>query len=161
MKKTDISYPSDDERWKKVQQSLRKNRYSKDALIEVLHVVQEEFGYISEEAITYVAESLKLPYSRVYGVVTFYHFFSLIPKAEHNCIVCTGTACYVKGSSRILQQVSKLFGIREGETTKDGRFSLSTARCTGICSIAPQVIIDDKVYGNLKDQDISKILPRW
>jgi len=76
MKKIDTSFPSDDTRWKKVHKSLRKNRYRKDALIEVLHVVQEEFGYISEEAITYVAETLKLPYSRVYGVVTFYHFLA-------------------------------------------------------------------------------------
>lgn len=136
-----------DTRLRLVDRAMKRCQYQPDALIEVLHTAQEAFGYLSRELLAYVAAQLKLPESQVFGVATFYHFFTLKPKGEHSCIVCTGTACYVKGSADILGKLEKVAGIKAGQTTADGKLSLGTARCLGNCSLAPMLTLDDRVLG--------------
>ncbi|MDK9717702.1 MAG: bidirectional hydrogenase complex protein HoxE [Trichlorobacter sp.] len=138
---------ADDPRLKLVERAMKRLQYQPDALIEVLHTAQEAFGYLSRELLGHVAAQLKLPESQVFGVATFYHFFTLRPKGEHSCIVCTGTACYVKGAGEILGRLEQAAGIKAGQTTADGKLSLGTARCLGNCSLAPMLTVDDVVYG--------------
>ncbi len=142
-----VAAAAEDPRLKLVNRALQRFQYQPDALIEVLHTAQEAYGYLSEETLHYVAEKLRLPESQVVGVATFYHFFSLSPRGEHTCIVCTGTACYVKGAGEIVAAIEEEFGIRAGETTPDGKFTLATARCLGNCSLAPMLTLDDEVLG--------------
>lgn len=139
--------PADDPRLKLVERAMKRLQYQPDALIEVLHTAQEAFGYLNRELLAHVAAQLKLPESQVFGVATFYHFFTLRPKGEHSCIVCTGTACYVKGAGEILGRLEQKAGIKAGQTTADGRLSLGTARCLGNCSLAPMMMLDDTVHG--------------
>ena len=113
----------------------------------MLHTAQEAYGYLSRELLAHVSSKLKLPESQVFGVATFYHFFSLRPRGEHNCIVCTGTACYVKGAGDIVKALESSCQVQAGQTTGDGRLSLGTARCLGNCSLAPMLTIDSRVYG--------------
>ena len=136
-----------DRRYKTLEMALKRNRYQPDALIEVLHKAQESFGYLEEEVLHYIARQLKLPLSRVYGVASFYHLFELSPGGRHRCVVCLGTACYVKGSGSILDRLEETLGIRVGDTTPDGEVSLLTARCLGACGIAPAMVLDDTISG--------------
>lgn len=137
----------EDPRLKLVDRSMKRLQYQPDALIEVLHTAQEAYGYLSRELLAHVSLKLKLPESQVFGVATFYHFFTLRPKGEHNCIVCTGTACYVKGAGDIVKSLEEYCGIKAGRTTADGRLSLGTARCLGNCSLAPMLTFDGRVHG--------------
>lgn len=149
-KHTDSVLSSDlaaDLRFLTVERTLKQYQYRPDALIEVLHVAQEAFGYLSEELMSHVARQLKIPYSRVYGVATFYHFFSLEPRGEHSCVVCTGTACYVKRSAEIVTRLEREFDVRAGETTADGMLTLSTVRCLGSCGLAPVAVLDGEIAG--------------
>jgi bidirectional [NiFe] hydrogenase diaphorase subunit len=141
--------PSDDQRWRIVDTRMRRMGYRPEALIEVLHAVQEAFGYLDSDALAYVSGSLGVPPSRVYGVATFYAFFTLKPQGRHACVVCTGTACYINGASGILARIRHDLGIRPGETTEDGGLSLLTARCLGACSLAPAMVLDGEVHGTL------------
>ena len=141
-------HPSGDNRFKLLEATMKRHQYQPDALIEVLHKAQELFGYLSTDLLLYIAHSLKLPPSRVYGVATFYHFFSLAPQGEHSCAVCLGTACYVKGAATLLAAVEQEAGIKAGATTPDDRLSLMTARCVGACGIAPAIVFDGTVAGN-------------
>ena len=136
-----------DRRYKTLDITLKRNRYQPDALIEVLHRAQESFGYLEVEVLRYIAQQLKLPLSQVYGVASFYHLFELEPSGVHRCVVCLGTACYVKGANQILEQLEAKLHIKVGETTPDGQISLLPARCLGACGIAPAIVIDDKVTG--------------
>ena len=129
--------------------TMRKNGYAPDALIETLHTVQNAFGYLDLAELRFVSRELHLPLSKVYGVATFYHAFTLKPEGRHRCILCQGTACYIKGSQAILQAVRKAYQLAPGETTEDGAISLLTARCLGSCSLAPAAILDEEVVGNL------------
>lgn len=140
-------HPSDDHRFDLVDRALKRNQYQQHALIEVLHTAQEAFGYLSEDLLVYIARQLKLPLSWVYGVATFYHFFSLKPQGEHACIVCMGTACYVKRAAEILAALKTEFKLEPGHTTSDGKLSLATARCLGSCGLAPAVVLDGNVLG--------------
>jgi len=155
------SPPSDDKRWKLVDGTMRRHGNESNALIEVLHTVQETFGYLDEQALRYVAHSLRVPLSKVYGVATFYHFFSLKPQGEHTCVVCTGTACYIKGAQALLDSVHAVAAIRPGETTKDNRLSLVTARCLGSCGLAPAVVFDGKVTGKIGPGEIAAKIGEW
>jgi len=130
-----------------VDQAIKRHHYQQDALIEILHTVQDNCGYLDEEVLAYVARGLKLPLSRVYGVATFYHLFRLQPSGQHTCVVCLGTACYVEGANKIVQELERELGIGVGETTPDQRVSLETARCLGTCGIAPIVVLDEEVMG--------------
>lgn len=140
-------HPSGDSRFTLVDRVLKRFHYQQDALIEVLHTAQEAFGFLDEGLLIYVARQLKLPLSWVYGVATFYHFFSLEPQGEHSCIVCMGTACYVKRAAEIVSVLQAEFGVEAGETTPDGKLSLATARCLGSCGLAPVLVLDGDVVG--------------
>lgn len=142
------AHASGDKRFKLLEATMKRHQYQPDALIEVLHTAQELFGYLEEDLLLYIARSLKLPPSHVYGVATFYHFFSLKQKGAHTCVVCMGTACYVKGAALLLSTLEQYAQIGAGETTPDGKLSLVTARCLGACGIAPAVVVDGQVEGH-------------
>lgn len=148
------SPPTPDKRWKLVEATARRHGREPHALIETLHTVQECFGYLDETALRFVAGTLRLPLSRVYGAATFYHFFTLKPKGKHTCVVCTGTACYIKGAPALLEAVERTHGIKPGETTADGELSLLTARCVGSCGLAPAVVLDNAVLGKVSPADL-------
>ena len=139
--------PSDDKRWKLVNATMRRNGYAGHALIETLHSVQDAFGFLDETALRFVAGSLDLPLSKVYGVATFYHIFMLKPKGRHTCVVCTGTACYIKGAGALLDGIQEHYGVKSGETTADDRLSVLSARCVGACGLAPAVVLNGDVLG--------------
>ena len=137
---------------------MRRLGYAGHALIETLHTVQESFGYLEAEALSFVANALRVPPSRVYGVATFYNFFSLKPQGVHTCVVCLGTACYVKGASQVLAAIEQYSGIKSGETTSDKQLSLLTARCIGACAIGPAVVYDGIVAGHrTPDNSVEKL----
>jgi len=128
-----------------IDKTLKKIQFQQDALIEVLHTAQETFGHLNEEVLDYVSLQLKLPPSWVYGVATFYNFFTLDPQGEHICVVCMGTACYVKGAGDIVAKLQKELAVKAGTTTEDGKLTLMTARCLGNCSLAPMLTLDGEV----------------
>jgi len=140
-----MKHASGDKRFKILEVHMKRHQYRADALIEVLHKAQELFGFLDNDLLFFIAYSLKLPPSRVYGVATFYHFFTLKPQGKHTCVVCMGTACYVKGGEKVLNAVQERAKIRPGETTPDNQLSLLTARCIGACGIAPAVVYDGQV----------------
>jgi len=152
--------PSEDKRWKIVEATARRHGREPHALIEMLHTVQECVGYLDETALRFVAASLRLPLSRVYGTATFYHFFTLKPKGKHTCVVCTGTACYIKGAAGLLSAVERAYGIKPGETTGDNELSLLTARCLGSCGLAPAVVLDGAVIGKIGPEAMLGRLPK-
>ncbi len=130
-------------------------------LITVLQKIQEHFGYLAKEHMDEVSVRLRIPSAKVTGVATFYHFFSFIPKGKYRISVCLGTACYVKGAGKVLEKFQELLGIGIGQTTSDKEFSLEASRCFGACAIAPVVVINDKVYGNVQVEDVEKILKEY
>ena len=127
-------------------------------LIEILHLVQNTYGYIPKDMITLISKTLDIPPSRIYGVITFYSRFSLVPTGKYSISVCMGTACYVKGAGDILDEVKKELGINSGETTEDGLFSIVETRCIGACGLAPVVTVNGEVHGRLKKGDMTKII---
>lgn len=141
--------PSADKRWRIVEATMRRSGYEAHALIETLHSLQEAFGFLEPEGLRWVALSLRVPLSQVYGAATFYHFFTMKPSGKHTCVVCTGTACYIKGAPHLLTAMEEKYGVKPGETTEDGELSLLTARCVGSCSIAPVVVFDKDVIGKV------------
>lgn len=143
-----------DTRYKQVDKTMRKLGYERSALIEALHTAQEVFGYLENDVLKFIAQSLKLPQSKVYGVATFYHFFHLKPKGKHACVVCTGTACYIKGANKLLAAIEAKYGIKPGETTPDGEVSIMSARCFGSCSLAPVAVFDKKTIGYLNEESV-------
>ncbi len=140
-----LEHASGDKRFKILEAHMKKHQFKHDALIEVLHKAQELFGYLEDDLLLFIAYKLKLPASRVYGVATFYHFFTLKPKGKHTCVVCMGTACYVRGADKVLAAIEEKTRIKPGETTADNEVSLLTARCIGACGIAPAVVYDGAV----------------
>jgi bidirectional [NiFe] hydrogenase diaphorase subunit len=140
-------HPSGDERYTTIDRTMKLAGYEKDALLEVLHAAQQTFGYLSEDLLIYVSTHLQVPLSQVYGVATFYHLFTFEPLGKHNCIVCAGTACHVKGSAEITAALSDQFDVPVGKTTEDGLFSLTIARCLGSCGLAPVTVVDGAVHG--------------
>lgn len=127
-------------------------------LINILHKAQDTFGYLPREVQEIIARQLGIPVSKVYGVVTFYSFFTMTPKGEHPISVCMGTACYVRGAEKVLDEFKRVLGINVGETTSDGKYSLSSLRCVGACGLAPVVLIGEKVSGRIVPGDVEKIL---
>ena len=153
--------PSDDKRWKIVNGTMRRHGYNRNALIETLHTVQSSFGFLDREAIRFVAMSLHVPLSQAYGVVTFYHHFSLKPPGKHTMTICTGTACYIKGTDKLVAAAEKRLGVPQGETTNDGNISLMTARCVGACGRAPVVLVDGELHGQMTGEQMLDQLERW
>lgn len=154
-------HPIGDKRLKILDATIKRHQYQQDALIEILHKAQELFGYLEKDLLLYIAHSLKLPPSRVYGVVTFYHLFSLAPRGAHSCVVCTGTACYVKGAATLMTTVEQCTKIRAGQTTADGQVSFLIARCLGACGIAPAVVFDGTVCGHQTPELVSDRLKEY
>ena len=130
-------------------------------LINILHAVQQTFGYLPAEVQEVIAEKIEIPAAKVYGVVTFYSFFTMIPRGEHPVSICTGTACYVRGAEKVLEEFKKQLNIQIGDTTPDGKFSLSCLRCVGACGLAPVVLIGDKTFGRVAPDDVEDILAQY
>ena len=153
--------PSSDKRWRLVDATIRRVGNQSRGLIEALHTVQEVFGYLDEQAMRYVSTALRVPLSRAYGVATFYHFFTLKPAGEHTCVVCMGTACYIKGAPQLLAAMQRDLDIGPGETTTNGKVSLLTARCLGSCGLAPAVVYDNAVAGKVNTQALREQIVKW
>lgn len=153
--------PSEDKRWRVVNGTMRRHGFAPDALIETLHTVQQSFGYLDNDALLFVAHGLRLPLSKVYGVATFYHHFTLKPQGRHSCVVCLGTACYIKGAAGLLLAAEQAAHIAPGETTGNGQVSLMTARCLGSCSLAPVAVFDGQVRGNASELQVNTQLRDW
>ena len=153
--------PRDSAKFEQIRAACEYFDRSEEALIQILHRAQEVFGYLREDVLLFVARELRLPLSQVYGVATFYSFFSLVPQGRHSIMLCLGTACYVRGAEGVLAAFEKELGITVGQTTPDGTFSLRTARCIGACGMAPVAVIDDDVHSRLQPDMVKKVLKAY
>ncbi len=133
----------------------------KGELINVLHKAQHLFGYLPAEVQEVIAKELKTSLAHVYGVVSFYSFFTMTPKGEHPISICMGTACYVRGAEKVLDEFKRILKVKVGETTEDGKFSLSCLRCVGACGLAPVVMVGEKVYGRVAPDGVKDILEEY
>ncbi len=133
----------------------------KGELINVLHKTQHVFGYLPAEVQEVIAHGLDTSAAHVYGVVSFYSFFTMVPRGEHPISICMGTACYVRGAERVLDEFKRHLKIAVGKTTDDGKFSLTCLRCVGACGLAPVVMVGEKVYGRVAPEDVKKILEEY
>jgi len=156
-----MQHASGDKRFKILEVHMKKHQFRQDALIEILHKAQELFGYLEDDLLLFISAKLKLPPSRVYGVATFYHFFQLKPQGEHTCVVCLGTACYVKGADKIISGIQEKYHLKSGETTADNKLSLLTARCIGACGIAPAVTYDGHVAAKQTPEAALEKIETW
>lgn len=145
----------------KIEAICKDFNYDKGELINVLHQTQNTFGYLPEEVQEIIAENLNTPLAQVYGVVSFYSFFTMTPKGKHPINICNGTACYVRGTEKIINEFKTLLNIKIGETTADEKFSLSSLRCIGACGLAPVVLVGDKVYGRVTLDGVKDILDEY
>lgn len=157
----EITFEGTPEQAAALKSCIDKHRGEGGALMPVLHEAQNIYGYLPFEVQTVIAEGLNVPLAEVYGVATFYSQFSLSPKGKHNVSICLGTACYVKGSDKILDAVEHQLGIRCGECTPDRKFSIESCRCVGACGLAPVMIVDGEVYGKLTAKDVPDILAKY
>ncbi len=130
-------------------------------LINVLHKTQGTFGYLPAEVQEVIAKELSLPVAKVYGVVTFYSFFTMIPRGKNPISICTGTACYVRGAEKVLEEFKKELKVKVGETTADGQFSINCLRCVGACGLAPVVLVGDKTYGRVAPEMVKDIIAEY
>ena len=133
---------------------------SKDEIIPLLQSVQNEYGYLPEDTMLEIARFIKIPESRIYGVATFYAQFRFTPMGENRIMVCRGTACHVKGAPKILEEIERELGIKEGKTTPDGKYSLETVACIGCCSLAPCIMINKKVEAKLTPKKVAKLFKK-
>lgn len=156
-----FDWKQNEEKIKQLKEVMEKNKNTKGALMPVLHEAQKIFGYLPIEVQTLISEELKVPLSEIYGVVTFYSQFTLVPKGEYQIGVCLGTACYVKGSQAILDRIKENLNVQVGSTTPDGKFSLEATRCIGACGLAPVITINEDVYGRLKAEEVDGILEKY
>lgn len=145
----------------KIKEVCKEHNNDPGELIHILHKLQGEFGYLPAEVQEVVAEELNIPVARVYGVVTFYSFFTMTPRGKYPISICTGTACYVRGAETILQEFKKQLKINIGETTPDEKFSLNCLRCVGACGLAPVVIVGDRTYGRVSPDMVTAILKEF
>lgn len=145
----------------KVADICREFNNDPEELIGILHKAQAHFGYLPAEVQHAVAEQLKIPVGKVFGVVTFYSYFSSEPKGKFQISICLGTACYVKGAEKVLAEFEARLKIKSGQTTPNGKFSLNTLRCIGACGLAPVVMIGEKVYGSVKPEEVAAILQEY
>lgn len=149
------------EQMSELMKCINEHRNEKGALMPVLHEAQSIYGYLPAEVQTVIAEQLNVPLAEVYGVATFYSQFTLQPKGKHKISICLGTACYVKGSDKILEAVEHELRITCGNCTPDKKFSIDSCRCVGACGLAPVMIIDGEVYGRLTPSDVKGILDKY
>lgn len=144
-----------------VQEILKKYTEDKSNLIQILNEVQVKYGYVPKAAQLEIADYLHIPLAEVYGVITFYSRFTLVPKGKFNVSVCLGTACFVKGSKELLERAKTKLGIEEGQTTRDGKFSLDTTRCVGACGLAPVFTVNEEVYGKATVKKLDEVLEQY
>ncbi len=133
----------------------------KGTLIQTLHEAQAIFGYLPEEVQLHVANRYGISHAEVSGVISFYHFFTTVPRGKFRINICMGTACYVNGSDKVLQEFERLLGIKAGQVTSDGKFSIQSIRCLGACGLAPVITINDKVYGKVQPEKAREILEHF
>lgn len=152
---------SKDPRFHALDLTIRQHQHRQDALIEVLHKAQEQFGYLEKNVLTYIAKQLKLPLSRVYGVATFYHLFSVQPKCFHTCSICLGTACYTKGGKALLDILSRELHLNAGDRSPNGKVFLRVERCIGNCGVAPAAIYDGHVSRQQTPEQVLAMVKGW
>lgn len=150
-----------EEKFKELGQYINDLPSKEGALIQVLHRAQHIFGYLPKEVQVFISEKLNVPASKVYGVVSFYSYFTTEPRGEHVISICLGTVCFVKGAGKILGEFEKRLNIKCGETTSDGKYTLEALRCIGACGKAPVLTVDGKLYGNATVDDVEKILNQY
>ena len=150
-----------DKRLKVLDAAMKKHQFRADALLEILHTAQEAFGFLQNDLLMHIARQLKLPPSRVYGVATFYHFFTFKPKGAHTCSICMGTACYVKGAAKVAKALETRLEIEPGQTRADGQASLSIVRCVGTCGLAPLALFDGQLAGHLTPESALEHVKGW
>ncbi len=149
------------ETYPKIDAIIEEKGADRDALIEILHAVQEELGYLPQQVQEYVADKLRIPAGTVEGVVTFYSFFTSTPRGRHTIKVCQGTACYVRGGKRVLDAAEKHCGCDVGETSEDMRYSVEVVRCVGACGLAPVMMVDEDIYERVKPTRVGEILDKY
>jgi len=149
------------EMWKEIDRIIQRNKEKQGALIPVLEECQDVCGYLPFAVQERISEGLNIPGSTIYGVVTFYSFFTMVPKGRHTIKVCLGTACYVRGGKENLDHIQDDLGIEVEGTTRDLRFSLDSVRCIGACGMAPAMVVDDDTYAQVSKQNVMKILDRY
>jgi NADP-reducing hydrogenase subunit HndA len=145
----------------KVVKIAKKYKSVDGGIISALHEVQDEYGYIPESVQKYLSKELDIPMADIYGIITFYSRFSLLPKGKYNIQVCMGTACYVKGAEEVLNEFKEELGISEGQLTKDGKFSLEIVRCIGACGLAPAIVVNSEVYGKMSKDKVKEVLSKY
>ena len=140
---------------------VKGREYADSYLIAVMHKAQGLFGYLPREVMDLISEEMNIPTAHIWGVATFYHYFNLEPIGRHVISVCMGTACYVKGANDVLEALKRELGVQVGQTTEDRLFTLQEARCLGACGIAPVVMIDDKIYGELTAKSVVDVVNQY
>ena len=151
----------EEKKYDKIANAIDLYKDKEGSLIQVLHVAQEIYGFLPLELLDFIARKMGKPLSEVSGVATFYSFFSTRPQSEHTIRVCLGTACYVRGGKKIVEELQKKLGIEIGGATEDGRFSLEVARCVGACGLAPVLLVDDDVYKQVNVHRLDRILANY
>ena len=160
-KKTTVPFAGTKEQEEALKKVIAENKDQKGALMPIMQKAQDIYGYLPIEVQTMIADGMGIPLEKVYGVSTFYSQFALNPKGKYQISVCLGTACYVKGSGDVYAKIEEILGIKGGECTPDGKFSLDACRCVGACGLAPVMMINDEVYGRLKPDDVKGILDKF
>jgi NADH-quinone oxidoreductase subunit E/NADP-reducing hydrogenase subunit HndA len=145
----------------KIKEICKKFNNDSGELINVLHQTQDYIGYLPAEVQELIAKELNMPIAQVYGVVSFYSFFTMTPKGEYPISVCMGTACYVRGAEKVLDEFKRILNINVGETTPDGKFSLTALRCVGACGLAPVITVGEEVHGRLSPEDVQGIVDKY
>ncbi len=145
----------------KLEHFIEQFEAKESALIKVLYEAQHIFGYLSKDVMLFIAERLNVPAAKVYGVVSFYSYFTTEPKGRYQVKVCMGTACFVRGAEKLARRLESELGLSMGETDGDGKFSLNSLRCVGACGLAPLVVVNDKVYGKLTPDDIPGVIKEY
>ena len=160
-KKTTVPFAGTKEQEEALKKVIAENKDQKGALMPIMQKAQDIYGYLPIEVQTMIADEMGIPLEKVYGVSTFYSQFALNPKGKYQISVCLGTACYVKGSGDVYAKIEEILGIKGGECTPDGKFSLDACRCVGACGLAPVMMINDEVFGRLKPDDVKGILEQF
>lgn len=155
-----LDYPIEDPQTlqKEVARHVEQWRDAEGNLIMILHAIQNQYGYVPRGVAMELARELNISLARIYEVITFYHYFRLVPPGRHNVAICTGTACYLKSGPNLLDAVEKELGIKPGQTTDDRAFHFETVRCIGCCGLSPAMVVDDHTYGRLKSDEVAEIL---
>ncbi len=160
-KKSGVPFNGTEEQRKELLACIEELRNTPGCLMPIMQKAQDIYGYLPYEVQKIISDELRVPMEKVYGVATFYAQFNLNPKGTYKVSVCLGTACYVKGSGPVLEEIQKILGIGDGECTDDGLFSLDTCRCVGACGLAPVMLVNDDVYGRVTVEQVAGILEKY